>query len=207
MRKLNSVLILLFVSMFYFGFAKETNKDELFAKLQKEFKNLESVHILFSMSEGSNLMGELHAKKGGKMRLSLKDNIIISDGKSIWNVNPGSSVSISDYEASSDFSLENIFFDLVEELEPISYSSLSKTNSSEKNSLKLAPKKNSKYKDRIKYMNVYLNSSSDFTRIQIISNDSSSMTYVIKSLEINPKIGNDKFTFKPSPDLEVIDFR
>lgn len=195
------------MSISYFGFAKETNKDELFGNLQKEFKNLETVHILFSMSEGSNLMGELHAKKGGKMRLSLKDNIIISDGKSIWNVNPGSSVSISDYETTSDFSLENVFFDLVEELEPISYSTLNKSNSAEKYSLKLAPKKNSKYKQRIKYMNLYLNSSSDFTRVQIMSNDGSSMTYVIKSLEINPKIGNDKFTFKPSQDLEVIDFR
>ena len=208
MQKLNKILpIILLFSFISISLSKEMSKDEMYNNLSKKYSNLETVHLLFSIDNNSKLYGELYAKKGGKMQLSLKDNIIISDGNSIWNINPGSSVSISDYEMTSDFSLETIFFNLIKELEPYSLTSINKSNSSDKYNLKLVPKGQSSYKEKIKSLNLYFDSSQKMTKVFVQSQDGSSLNYVIELLEVNPNISNEKFTYKPDGNLEVIDFR
>ena len=199
--------MILSLSMAINCFTKEMSKDQLFNNLSEKYTDLETVHLLFTISNNSSLYGELYAQKGGKMRLSLKDNIIISDSESIWNINPGSSVSISDYEMTSDFSLETIFFDLIKELNPSSLSTINKSNSSDKYNLKLEPKNGSSYVEKIKSMNLFFDSSQSITKVQVNSQDGNKITYVINLLELNPKISSDKFTYKPDGNIEVIDFR
>lgn len=208
MQKLNKILpIILFLSFISLSISKDMDKDDLFNKLKKEYSKMETVHLLFSMGEKSGLFGELYAQKGGKMRLSLRSNIIVSDGATIWNINPGSSVSISDYESSNEFSLENIFFDLIKELEPIDLKAVNKSNSSEKYNLLLKPKDNSNYKEKLKSLNLYFDSEQNITKVNVLGLDGSSTLYYIKSLDINPKISSEKFTYKPDGNIEVIDFR
>lgn len=208
MQKLNKILpIILLLSFISLSISKEMDKNDLFNKLKKEYYKIETVHLLFSMDEKSRLFGELYAQKGGKMRLSLNSNIIISDGATIWNINPGSSVSISNYESSNEFSLENIFFDLIKELEPIDLKAVNKSNSSEKYNLLLKPKDNSTYKEKLKSLNLYFDSKQNITKVNVLGLDGSSTLYYIKSLDLNPKFSSEIFTYKPDGNIEVIDFR
>lgn len=208
MQKLNNIILaIIIVSLSNFCEAKEIDKNGLFNKLKEDYKTIETIHLQFSMSMDSELLGELYAQRGGKIRLSLKDNIIVSDGKTIWNINPGYSVSISDYEPTNEFSLENIFFDLIKELEPYNLKYINKSNSSEKYNLSLKPIKNSSYKEKIKSINLYFDSKQNITKVSVNGLDNSSTTYYIRSLEIDPIIASDKFTFRPDSKIEVIDFR
>lgn len=204
MQKLIKILFVILLSNVISVYALD--KDELFNSLRKEYSELKTIHILFSINDNSNQYGEIYAERGGKMQLSLKNNIIISDGKTIWNINPGSSVAISNYEDSKELTLENIFFDLMEELEPITYTKVTSTNSKDKYNLKLKPKENSNYKSRLKFLTLYFDSNSSLSRI-LIDSPSGVSEYAIDLLEKNPKINKSRFTYTPTKDVEVIDFR
>lgn len=182
------------------------DKDEVFNKLKKDYGSLKSLHLIFSINDNTNEFGEIYAERGGKMQLSLKDNIIVSDGKTIWNINPGNTVAISNYEESKDLTLESIFFDLMNDLVPITYSKVNSTNSKDKYSLKLRPKDNSDYKNRLKFLTIYFDSNSMISRI-LIDSPSGVSEYSVSQLEKNPKINENRFQYKPTDNIEVIDFR
>lgn len=180
------------------------DKQSVFSNLKAEFDNLTSVHIVFSI--GDNAFGELYAAKGGKMQLSLKNNIIISDGKTIWNVNPNSTVAISNYEKNDELSLESIFFEVIDELYPVSYSNVSITNTSDKYKLVLKPNSKSKFNDRLNSLTIYFNGQNYISRL-LIDTPNGTSEYVVNLLEKNPKIAQSKFTYVPQKGIEVIDFR
>lgn len=204
MQKLIKItLILLFSTVIN---SSAMDKDEVFNKLKKDYGSLKSLHLIFSINDNTNEFGEIYAERGGKMQLSLKDNIIVSDGKTIWNINPGNTVAISNYEESKDLTLESIFFDLMNDLVPITYSQVNSTNSKDKYSLKLRPKDNSNYKNRLKFLTIYFDSNSMISRI-LIDSPSGVSEYSVSQLEKNPKINENRFQYKPTDNIEVIDFR
>ena len=205
MLKLNRILVLLFLLNLSSSIA-QNDKVSFFEKLKSEYSNITSVHLIFGMNEADNKSAELYAEKGGKMRLSLKGNIIISDGETIWNVNPGYSATVSNYEDTKDMTLELIFFGLMNELEPITYTSLKNTSSSEKYSLKLKPKNNSDYKQQLKYITLNFDKSNNLKRV-IVDSPNGIIDYSIRFLEKGIKIDPNKFRYTPTDDIEVIDFR
>lgn len=205
MQRLSKILVLLLVVSVSVALA-QNDKESVFNELKSEFNSINSIHVIFGMSEMNEKAAELYAKKGGFMRLSLKDNVIISDGETIWNISPGVSATVSDYEDSKDLTLETIFFGLLEELEPITYSALKNTSNNEKYSLKLKPKVRSEYSDQLKYLTLYFGSNKELLRVTV-DTPNGIMNYNIKLLEKNPKIDSSKFVYTPTKDIEVIDFR
>ena len=130
----------------------------------------------------------------------------ISDGETIWNVNPGYSATVSNYEDTKDMTLESIFFGLMNELEPITYTSLKNTSSSETYSLKLKPKNNSDYKQQLKYITLNFDKSNNLKRV-IVDSPNGIIDYSIRFLEKGIKIDPNKFRYTPTDDIEVIDLR
>lgn len=184
----------------------QSDKESVFKALKSEYNSINSIHIIFGMSEMNEKAAELYAKKGGKMHLSLNKNVIISDGETIWNISPGISATVSDYEDSKDMTLETIFFGLMDELEPITYTTLKNTNNNEKYSLKLKPKARSNYSEQLKYLTMYFVNSKELTRV-IVDTPNGVMNYTIKLIEKDPKIDSNKFKYTPTKGVEVIDFR
>ena len=205
MQNLSKILLLLFVASATITFA-QNDKESVFEALKTEYNSINSIHIIFGMSEMNQRVAELYAKKGGKMHLSLKDNIIISDGATIWNISPGVSATVSDYEDSKDMTLETIFFGLMDELEPITYSELTNTSNNEKYSLKLKPIVRSEYSNKLKYLTLYFGKNNNLVRV-LADTPNGVMNYNIKLIEKDPKIDSNKFVYTPANDIEVIDFR
>jgi outer membrane lipoprotein-sorting protein len=205
MLKLNKIVLIIFLLSTALSFA-QNDKESVYKTLKSEYSGLNTVHIIFGMSEMNEKSAELYAMKGGKMHLSLKNNVIISDGKSIWNISPGVSATVSDYEDSKEMTLESIFFGLMDELVPITYSSLKNTSNKEKYSLKLKPKERSEYAEQLRYITLYFGNNQELVRVTV-DTPSGVMNYTIKLLEKNPKIDPSKFNFTPTKDIEVIDFR
>lgn len=205
MQKLSKIILLLFVASATMVFA-QNDKESVFSKLKSEYNSINTIHIIFGMSEMNEKAAELYAKKGGNMHLSLKDNVIISDGETIWNISPGVSATVSDYEDSKDMTLESIFFGLMDELEPITYSALKNTSNNEKYSLKLKPKVRSEYSNQLKYLTLYLGKNNELVRV-MVDTPNGVMNYNIKLIEKDPKIDSNKFVYIPTKDVEVIDFR
>lgn len=205
MRKLNNIILMLFVFSATMTFA-QNDKVSVFKAMKSEYNDISSIHIIFGMSEMNTKAAELYAKKGGKMYLSLRDNVIISDGATIWNINPGVSATVSDYEDSKDMTLETIFFGLMDELEPITYTALKNTSNNEKYTLKLKPKDGSKYKEQLTYLTMYFGNNRELTRV-IVDTPNGLMNYTIKLIEKNIKIDPNKFNYTPTKGIEVIDFR
>lgn len=205
MQKLSKIILLVFVLSASIAFS-QNDKESVFKALKSEYNGINTIHVIFGMSEMNEKAAELYAKKGGKMHLSLKDNIIISDGETIWNISPGSSATVSDYEDSKDMTLETIFFGLMDELEPITYTALKNTSNNEKYSLKLKPKARSDYNAQLKYLTLYFGNNKDLTRV-IVDTPNGVMNYTIKLIEKDPKIDSNKFKYTPTKDVEVIDFR
>jgi len=58
-------------------------------KLQEKFLGVETLKADFlqSTSSGTSISGKFYFKKKNKHRIELDNNIIISDGKTIWNNN------------------------------------------------------------------------------------------------------------------------
>jgi len=206
MQKLNRYIILALVFALSFGAAISGSKDEAFGELKQKLDGLKTVHVVFGVNN-SDMVGEIYAQKGGKMRMSLRDNVIISDGKTIWNVSPGNSVAISEYEESDGFSLETILFDLVSSMKPVKYSKLSKTDSNVRYSLELKPETNSKYEKQLESMEVQYNNSKEMSNIIVNQSNGSTVSYQIRKIKYNPELSSNKFTYQPTEGIEVIDFR
>lgn len=206
MRNLNKYILLTVLISYSVLSAFAGSKQQAFEDVRSKLNGLETVHIVFGINN-SDMVGEIYAQKGGKIRMSLRDNIIISDGKTIWNVSPGNSVAISDYEEDDGFSLETILFELVSNLTPKKYSQISKTNSDAKYSLELAPKANSVYEDQIENLIIQFDINREMKNIIVNQIDGSSVSYQIKEIKYNPKLSANKFTFVPTEGLEIIDFR
>ncbi len=206
MQKLNRYIILALVFAMSLGSAFSGSKDKVFADLKQKLDGLETVHVVFGVNN-SDMVGEIYAKKGGKMRMSLRDNIIISDGSTIWNVSPGNSVAISEYEENDGFSLETILFELVSNLKPVKYSKLSKTDSNVRYSLELKPEANSKYDKQLESMEIQYNNSKEMNNIIVNQSNGSTVSYQIRKITYNPELSSNKFTYQPTEGIEVIDFR
>ncbi len=205
MQKLNKIILLVFMLSVTMAFS-QNDKESVFKALKSEYNGINTIHIIFGMSEMNEKAAELYAMKGGKMHLSLKDNIIISDGETIWNISPGVSATVSDYEDSKDMTLETIFFGLMDELVPITYTSLKNTSNNEKYSLKLKPKERSDYSEQLKYITLYFGNNQVLKRVTV-DTPNGVMNYTIKLIEKDPKIDSNKFKYSPTKDIEVIDFR
>ena len=206
MRNLNKYILLTVLISYSVLSAFTGGKQQAFDNLKSKLNGLETVHVVFGVNN-SDMVGEIYAQKGGKMRMSLRDNIIISDGVTIWNVSPGNSVAISDYEVTADFSLETILFDLASNLTPKKYSQINKTNSDAKYSLELVPRANSAYGDQIQSIIIQFDKNREMSNIIVNPLDGNRISYQIKEIEYNPKLSANKFTFVPTEGLEIIDFR
>ena len=78
-------MINLFAMIFVFFY--QTEKLDLVEKLQNKFASIEFLSADFSQNYNSesSLKGKFYFKKKNNYRIELPNNIIISDGTTIWN--------------------------------------------------------------------------------------------------------------------------
>ncbi|MFP4368363.1 MAG: LolA family protein [Candidatus Kapaibacterium sp.] len=184
------------------------DKNEIYEKIKSEYSGVNSIKISASAGEGEGEFN-LTAKKGNKYILNTAGRIIISDGKTIWNYSPtDKTVIISSLEEDLiGFSPESFFFDLITKLKPQKLSDYRSSDFTDGQLLTLIPAQSF---DNTPYAGIrkikMLLKGYNIRRI-IIDKDGAELMWNIKSIKLNTNIKDDKFSFDPPDDAELIDLR
>lgn len=186
--------------------AFSVDRNSVYKSIKEKANNSKSIHIIFKMSEDNPELGEIYAKRGGKYKLNLKNNVIISNGSSVWNVQPGKTVAISEYEDNNSLSLEVVFFDLLKDMKAVDLNEINSSMNDYKYKLALKPNENSKFRSNVNNLILYLDNNLNIKKIDAEASGGN-YTYIIDNMRINPPLDDDMFEFKIPEDMEVIDFR
>jgi outer membrane lipoprotein-sorting protein len=204
--------VILNIFLFYIGslilISAGVDKDKVYNDVIKKYGKINTIFVICSSGDNDFSNFEIKAKQGNKYRIKMNNMEIISNGKNIWSYSPKKkSVLISDFvEKDSDISLDNIFFNIIPNLQPISLKSVVSNKKSKQYRLDLY---NTNKNEKIKEIYLYIdNKLVNIRGIEVISDDKKlNMKLDIKKLEINQSIPDSIFTFKVPEGIEEIDVR
>ena len=195
------IFIFLFISFSSFAGEKE---NELLKKLQKKFETINDLTVtVVQKSHGKEILsGKLSYKRENQFYLDLQNNLIISDGSTIWNYNKNSKkVIINDVDETdpSFFSFNKIVYDYPPKCDL----------SSEKNQgfdiLIFVPKQNSRL--GFNKANVWINNDNLIGKVELTGTGSEKTEIDFSNYKLNQNLRDSKFKFNPPEGSSIIDLR
>ncbi|MFP4529021.1 MAG: LolA family protein, partial [Candidatus Kapaibacterium sp.] len=150
------ILFILGLLIPFDGNAADIDKGEAYAKLSEKYAAPKTLLVEFRIPD-MNARGKLIARRGNKYRLSIAGQTVVSDGETIWNyIAADKNVMISNFEEGEGaFSLEQFFFEIIENFEPTGlyrYTASGKPNSYK---LKLEPPRNQPNEQGIRSIDLF----------------------------------------------------
>ncbi|MCF8217837.1 MAG: outer membrane lipoprotein carrier protein LolA [Bacteroidales bacterium] len=214
MRKTTIFLVIAFVFAGLLASAQVDNSKskKILNKASNKLESYQDVSIKFSYNMDNN-EHDIHEEKSGSAwikddmyRINIQDQIIISDGETVWSFLPGSKeVQV----ASAKENAENNPLKVLSDWEEKYRSKYIRTETIAGNTIDiidLVPKEGKsffKVRVRINQKNHQLVSSTVYDK------NSTTYTYIIEEFKTNNNLPDSKFKFSKSnhPDVEVIDLR
>jgi chaperone LolA len=198
-KHIKFLLFLLFLSQANFG-----QNSKLLNNLQSSFNSLKDFSADFvQLNNGKvNLAGKIFFKKENKLRLELKNLIIVSDGATNWNYNRSQKkVIISNYDENdpSVLSLKRIIFDYPSKCQ------VSEGPESGSNILILKPNTNSGINAYL--IKIWVNKDNNVEKVSIIESSGNVLEFKFSNYRIDAGIPDSKFSFTPPQGTKVIDLR
>ncbi len=195
-------IIFLFTLFTQYSFTRGKG-DQLLKSLQNKFNSIVNLTAEFSQSVNGkiNLSGKFFFEKKNKLRLELKNLIIVSDGKTNWSYNKkDNKVVISDYdkENPSVFSIS----DFIESYP--SQCSVSSIQEGGREILVLTAKSNSM---KFKTAKIWINEENLIEKISINSSGGKAVEITFKGYQINQKLSSTIFKFIPPKGSSIVDIR
>jgi outer membrane lipoprotein carrier protein len=193
------LLLLLFLMQPVFS-----QNSRLLKNLQSSFDSLKDFSADFvQLNNGRvNIEGKFYFKKENKLRLELKNLIIVSDGKTNWNYNKRQKkVIISNYDENdpSVLSLKRIIFDY-----PLKCQVTEGPDSSG-NVLILKPNSNSGINAYL--IKIWVNKNNNVKKVTIIQSSGNVLEVKFSNYKIDTGILDSKFSFTPPQGTKIIDLR
>lgn len=193
------VLLSMFLWVSVFG---QDSSGELLKAIQSKYNSLNTLSVNFTKSSGSteDFSGKLYLKKDNKLRIELKNNTIITDGKTFWNYNKRENkVIINNYDPSepSELSLNTFINDYP------SKSNLSSGKDGNLKTLTLVPKTAELNFNRAE---LFVNKDSLVDKV-IIDSNSGKAVITFSDYKLNTDIRDSEFTYSPPEGIKVIDLR
>lgn len=180
------------------------NKDDVFNHLSEKFAKLESISFEFK-DNSSNIKGFLKAKKGGKFRMLFGDQLIVTNGSTIWNHQiEEEKVMISNRETLNyDYGIETFFFEFTNNYIPTKFTKYNSSTSTGEYKLETKLNSESELID-IEEMEFILDK--DYNIISVIFNNGFlEANWDIINLQFNPYFKDSEFEFELPENIEVID--
>ena len=195
-----AAVILLFFSTLS---AAQNKAGEQLKALQAKFNSLSDISADFVQYTNGreNISGKFAYKKEGKLRLELKNILVVTDGKTNWSYNKKENkVVISDYDPSdpSVLSLDKFINDYP--------SGCSVSAGAEKGSrfLTLIP---ATEKHNFKSAKMFINEKDLVDKLIIEDLNGNLIKVIFSDIKTNSGLSNSKFTFNPPKGSKVIDLR
>lgn len=211
MRKISFVLgILIVVATFVFGM----DVKDIIKKVQKKYDKIENFKATFEKVDTFHLTGTqsktkgmLYVKNGKKYRFETEDQLIISDGKTVWTYNRiNNQVLIDKVRKNSGALLPK---DILFKYPKTHYATLlgkEKMNGKKVYIVKLDPKEDSHgYFSSIK---IWVEDHSwNIIKIEITDLNGNISLFNLSNIDTKSKLSDDLFHFTPSPEMNVVDMR
>ena len=178
--------------------------NDLLNNLQVKFRTINDLSADFVQYTNSqkNLAGKFFYKKENKLRLELKDLLILTDGTTNWNYNKKQKkVIISDFDENdpSAVSLEKIIID---------YPSRCVVTESKEAGvpvIELKPETGSGINAQL--IKIWMNNEHFVQKVLVKSDSGSDLEFRFTGCKINPGLADSDFTFNPPKGIKIIDLR
>ena len=210
MYKKNKILIILFlfsIISFQLLLAANPDKSKVYNDMIKKYGKINTISVVCEDSDNLGNM-VINAKQGNKYRIKMNNMEIVTNGKSIWSYSSQRKlVVISSFvEDDAGISLDNIFFNVIPDLQPISLQSVVSNKKTKQYRLELH---NNKKNSEIKIIYLYIDDKiTKIEGIEIIGNNNKhKVKWDIKKLEINKSMPDSIFIFNTPEGVEEIDTR
>lgn len=179
-------------------------QSKLLKDLQDKFNSIKDFSADFvQLSNGKeNLQGKFYFKKENKLKLELKNLIIVSDGKTNWNYNKKQKkVIISNYDENdpSVLSLKKIIFDYP------SKCSVTESVESGKNVLLLKPEQNSGINAYL--IKIWISKENLVEKVSMKESGGDIIEIKFANYKINTGLADSKFSFTSPEGTKTIDLR
>jgi len=199
MKNLFLMILLLFLSL---NLNAQDNSKQLLKSLQNKFETIKDLTAdILQKSGGKDILsGKLSYKKENKFHFDLKNNLIVSDGLTIWNYNKKDKKLIINNIDETDpslFSFKSIIYDYPSQC----------TISSEKEGevLVFVPKENSEL--NFSKAKLWINRDNLIDTIIIINKDAVDIEINFINYTLNQNLTDTKFKFSPPEGSAIIDLR
>ncbi|MCX8054074.1 MAG: outer-membrane lipoprotein carrier protein LolA [Ignavibacteria bacterium] len=199
MRTKLIVFLLTVVSVF-----AQNDKTQVYNSLLTKYGNITSISLKFKSLNNHSLEGKLDAQKGNKYVLRMGDRVITCNGKTLWNYSEtDKNVIISNFDSNIHTnSLENFFFSLISQLNPVELKVESSSRGTSFKILTLEPKTSEQFSQ----IKLWIDTKGEIASISIIK-DKNEEKWAIWDVRINPKFEKEYFNFKAPKNVETIDIR
>lgn len=172
--------------------------------LTATFKQVEAFKLTGSVSETS---GKIYVKNGVKYRFESEDQVIVTDGKTVWTYNSLSNQLIIDNVRKNSGAL--LPRDLLFKYPKKYYATLLKTSQQDGHTvylIRLDPKEGTHgYFSAIK---IWVEKGSwHIRKIQTTDLNGNTTTFEISAMDTKSKLADDLFKYQAAPDAEVVDMR
>ncbi len=195
-------------------FALDNKADEIIRKVKAKYDDLKTFYAEFDQTSywklANNVQeqhGKIWLKDKDKFRIETQDQIIVSDGKTIWTFSQFNNQVIIDKVEKSGEEIrlpKDIFFNYSEDYIPV-YLNDEKINNQDCFVLELRAKTKDIF---IKYMKIWIDAKITVPiKIEQVDINNNSNTYLLMNPEINKAINDSFFSYKIPDSVEVIDMR
>ena len=202
MTKLKILLILLFPILVYSQSAKE-----ILTNLQNKYKSIKSFSADFVQQTKTELQkgeykssGKVYFKKSNKFRIEMKEQLMVSDGKTVWNQNTKQNkVIITNFDSEpSILSLDKFILEFPQQCEA------SFSGGAAGKIIQLKPrKKNAEFKD----VKIYPNDSSILSKVEFTDSNGNYFSFEFSNVKLDENLSDKQFSYTVPKGTRTVDLR
>lgn len=208
MRMIIFQLLTFFIALFL----NQISEDKILSEVQKKYSSIKylKANLIQSMEitvgdkkKATEQTFNFIYKKDNKYRLESDKQLIVSDGKSVWNYNPFQKRVVITKVEDNNLSLQYFLFQIPSESE-VKFVGTEKIDDLEVYKLSFRAKdKNSSFKQ----FDAYITKNFLIKRIETFSPTQDRIAFSLSNINLNPNIKDSIFDFVIPAGVKVIDLR
>lgn len=200
---MKNIILTFFILLFSFSHYAQSDAYSILRDLQNKFNSINDLTVDYSQKASGKVIlnGKIIFKKENKYRVENKNQIVGSDGISVWNYNSAQKKYIIknyDGESNSVYSINYLVYQLPNEC------MLSARTEGNLKVLELTPKSTNL---QFKKIELWINSDNLIQKIILSDLNNSSNEISLSNYKLNQKISDSLFSFNPPEGTKVIDLR
>lgn len=197
------ILLLLFIPAFIYS----QSAREVLSSLQTKFQSTKDftadfVQVTKTGSDKKEFRssGKIYYKKGNKFKIEMKDQLLVTDGKTVWNHNARQNkVIITNYASEpSVLSLDKYILEYPRQCEP------SFAGNSGNKIIELKPKKkNAGFKEII----IFPSETSILSKVEFTDANGNYFSFEFSNVKLNENLSNRQFSYTVPKGTRTVDLR